>query len=44
MKISEVLYLAEYVEKLWGKDRFQDHLRHIYMIHNRVTDIYSDSF
>ena len=40
----EVPYLAEYVEKLWGKDRFQDHLRHIYMIHNRVTDIYSESF
>ena len=40
----EVSYLAEYVEKLWGKDRFQDHLRHIYMIHNRVTDIYSEKF
>jgi hypothetical protein len=40
----EIPYLAEYVEKLWGKDRFQDHLRHIYMVHNRVTDIYSGSF
>ena len=40
----EIPYLAEYVEKLWGKDRFQDHLRHIYMIHNRVPDIYSESF
>jgi hypothetical protein len=40
----EIPYLAEYVEKLWGKDRFQDHLRHIYMVHNRVTDIYSESF
>ena len=40
----EIPHLAEYVERLWGKDRFQDHLRHIYMIHNRVISIYSESF
>ena len=40
----EIPHLAKYVENLWGKDRFQDHLRHIYMIHNRVADIYSESF